>query len=180
MLFMVLLQNYWVVNAKTTMGVLYSVTEPGEVEDGDPGNVSINYADENDGVFGIYFDLDAEIVVDENDKSAFSVTDQSGVQHQFVALNPADLTTPFKVTPNRDDPNRLNVQVGKFDVLLNHTDEGIIVDVWPNDPAGLYNGDSLGTVAVQNDDADEAMEPDPDAKWDAENGQGPADIMPRI
>lgn len=79
----------------------------------------------------------------------------------------------LKATLEQTDDDRVYFRVGKFDVRIKHEDEGIVIDVFPWDEEGFYTGDSLGSTYVFDAEADEAMEPDPDAKWDAENGQGP-------
>lgn len=63
------------------------------------------------------------------------------------------------------EPNRLWVKVGKFDVLLNHTHEGLIVDVlpWVEADGPGYAGEVLATLCVEDSDADAAIGVDPDA-----------------
>lgn len=169
MLFLVALQNFVVLHTRSDTRPCWSIEDAeGNTDD----KITLSWTD--DGAY-LYFPVNAEIIHDAEDPSAFTVKDIDGDTIQFNAYTPANLSGGFTTSFTPDDHTRLNVQVGKFDVLLNHTHEGIIVDVWPRDPHGIYNGDSLATCAVQNDDADEAMEPDPDAKWDAENGQGPTE-----
>lgn len=66
----------------------------------------------------------------------------------------------FNITSNPEDADRLYVQVGKFEVHINHTPEGVIVDVWPFSAIGDYAGDSLSSCSAMNDDADAALEED--------------------
>ena len=57
------------------------------------------------------------------------------------------------------EPNRLYVKVGKFDILINHTHEGVIIDVfpWVDEDSEGYSGDALATLAVADEDADDAL-----------------------
>lgn len=64
-----------------------------------------------------------------------------------------------------DEPNRLWVKVGKFDVFLNHTEEGIVVDIWPRvEPCSSIEPDEpLTSCYAYDSDADAALEgPDED------------------
>ena len=58
------------------------------------------------------------------------------------------------------EPNRLWVKVGKFDVLLNHTDEGIVVDVWPwvEPNAAILPDEPVATCYAFDSDAEAALE----------------------
>lgn len=142
MLFLVVLQNYVVLHTKSGERALHTAEDEND-------QISIVF-ESSDGFDGLYFPLNAEVTIDPEDPCQFTVTDIDDTAVEFNAYTPANLSGGFTTSNNPDDPNRLNVQVGKFDVLLNHTHEGIIVDVWPHTPD--YNGESLGTVAVQNDD----------------------------
>jgi hypothetical protein len=61
------------------------------------------------------------------------------------------------------EPNRLWAKVGKFDVLLNHTDDGIVVDVWPWIPSDhpVMPDEPLGTCYAFDCDADDALNIEP-------------------
>lgn len=58
------------------------------------------------------------------------------------------------------EPNRLWVKVGKFDILINHTDEGVVVDVWPwvEQDADIHPDKPLASCYAFDSDADEALE----------------------
>lgn len=53
------------------------------------------------------------------------------------------------------EPNRLKVRVGKFDIRINHTDEGVVVDVWPYPITML--AEPLATCYAFDSDADDAL-----------------------
>lgn len=58
------------------------------------------------------------------------------------------------------EDNRMWVRIGKFDVLLNHTDEGIVVDVWPwvEKDALILPDEPVATCYAFDSDADAALE----------------------
>lgn len=162
MLFTVVLQNYIVLHTRSTMQALY------HFEDGEE-QFYVNFADENDGqLVGLFFDIGAEVVISDTDPSSFTVKDIDGDEIQFNAYTPANLTTPnvpraintADVRMEVTEPNRLWVKVGKFDVLLNHTDEGIAVDIWPwvEPDAAIHPDEPLASCYAFDTEADEALE----------------------
>jgi hypothetical protein len=70
---------------------------------------------------------------------------------------PIDLTVS-KLEQTDDD--RVYMKVGKFDIRIVHTDEGVVVDIFPWDSDGSYTGDCLATTFAFDSDADEAIFPD--------------------
>jgi hypothetical protein len=60
------------------------------------------------------------------------------------------------------EDNRMWVRIGKFDVLLNHTDEGIVVDVWPWVEADsiIHPDAPVASCYAFDSDADDALEVD--------------------
>lgn len=113
------------------------------------------------------FDYDAPIVFNDSDGS-ITVKDREGDEYTFVAFMRqeviiSDNPRAINLTDARiesTEPNRIWVKVGKFDVLLNHTDEGIVVDVWPwvEANAPILPDNPLATCYAFDTDADEALE----------------------
>lgn len=179
MLFLVALQNFVVLHTRSDTRPCFSIEdENGNTDD----RITLSWADD-DGAY-LYFPLDAEISIHASDASGFSVVDVEGVEIYFNAYTPAKLSEPQGPRDiNLDDirlevtePNRLWVKVGKFDVLLNHTDEGIAVDVWPWVPkdCSFPPDEPLATCYAFDSDADDAvMDPDEvaHARMDAEGSE---------
>lgn len=68
-------------------------------------------------------------------------------------------------TLEQTDEDRVYFRAGKFDIRVVHTDEGVVVDVYPwaeADGPG-YTGDSLASTYAFDNEADEALNGDPDA-----------------
>ena len=128
------------------------------------------------------FDFDAPMTFLSNGN--ITVTDRDGTEHTFSAYVQqrvilSDTPRAINIADSRieiTEPNRLWVKVGKFDVLLNHTDEGIAVDVWPWVPedAAFPPDEPLATCYAFDTDADDAvMDPDEvaHARMDAEGSE---------
>ena len=65
---------------------------------------------------------------------------------------------PFKLEDTKieqPDDDRLWIRIGKFDVRLVHTDEGIVVDIYPF--GDDYAGEPIATTYAFDVDADEAL-----------------------
>lgn len=57
-------------------------------------------------------------------------------------------------TLEQTDEDRIYLGVGKFDIRIVHTDEGIVVDIFPYDE-GVALGDPIATTYAFDSDADE-------------------------
>lgn len=115
------------------------------------------------------FEPDAEVTFHE--KGEFSVlSEEGGEATKFIAMQRVKWNTNPNPGPrdiNIEDirlevtePNRLWLKVGKFDVLLNHTDEGIVVDVWPfvGEDIGSMPAEPLASCYAFDSDADAFIE----------------------
>lgn len=63
---------------------------------------------------------------------------------------------------DNEEPNRLYVKVGKFDITINHTDEGVVVDIWPwvEPNSDILPDEPLATCHAFDSDADAAANPE--------------------
>lgn len=113
------------------------------------------------------FRSDVEVIINED--GTFSVEDIDGnLDYTFgikktVKVNLSDNQRAIDLDNVRieiTEPNRMWVKVGKFDVLLNHTEEGIVVDVWPWVEANdmLTIGEPLASCYAFDVDADDAIQ----------------------
>lgn len=111
------------------------------------------------------FDVDAPVTI--NPEGSFTVTARHGGEYTFEAHvvkkvhlsdGPRDINL-YDARIDTTEPNRLWLKVGKFDVLLNHTDEGIVVDVWPwvEVDAPIYPDEPLATCYAFDTDADDTI-----------------------
>jgi hypothetical protein len=111
------------------------------------------------------FDENTHVMFNEN--GTITVRDRSGDLFTFEAYatmrvllsNEERAINLVDARIDNLEPNRMYVKVGKFDVLLNHTDEGLVVDVYPwveVDGPG-YDGFALATLCAFDSDADDAM-----------------------
>ncbi len=114
MLFLVALQNFVVLHTRSALKALHTV---------DDDQIAINFEDENDGQdTGLYFALDAEITVDAEDPSSFTVKDIEGDDIEFNAYTPARL-------PRDQDLTQKGIYKGTatfaflFDSGINSVDE---------------------------------------------------------
>lgn len=68
-------------------------------------------------------------------------------------------------TLEQTDEDRVYFRVGKFDIKVVHTDEGIVLDVfpWVEKDGASYTGECLASTYAFDSDADEVLGIDPDA-----------------
>ena len=184
MLFMVLLQNYVVLHTRSALKTLH------DIDDGPDGRISISFADQNDGQDGLYFALDAEAVVDPINPENFTVKDLDGDAIEFTAYLPARLP--------HDIPDSMTIRKATvtftymYDSKVNSDEEVSemsLGDILSECATGHMLGMTTGSTVegVQNFlvaaeevalDCDGTFFADPDAQWDAENGQGPTATHP--
>lgn len=153
-------EKYELVDTTNAALKLTSYTDPGD-------NSLLVHWDEEES----QAEFDLNCPVQFNDDGSVTVISREGVQHSFYAyatrkvhlsndpraISVSDCREAVEMT----DVNRMWVKVGKFDVLLNHTDEGIVVDVWPwvEKDSAFIPDEPLATCYAFDADADDAVSP---------------------
>lgn len=136
--------------------------DPEEV--GAEGHIVAEWGDEHSEP--VRFDGSQEVTFDQHGeeftvKALYGDTIYGFRAYTIVKFNPTDHPRAIKLEDahvEQAEPNRLEVKVGKFDIRINHTDEGVVVDIWPwQDGDNIVRVEPLATCYAFDSDADDAL-----------------------